>query len=109
MDFNEVLFRRMLVKPYKDPQNDEEKNRIAEEVFVTKEQNGYALWYRGGNVWPGQIIAWTFAGGRDDILSLAARITLDFVYSAIEEGYVTFKVQRLCDLAEEPQPEPQAS
>lgn len=99
MDLNETLFTRMLVKSYREG-TDEEKWRAAEEVAVTKEANGYALWYGGGEFHPPRVIAW--GREKNDIIAYAAKIGVMDVRGLAGRCLIEHKIPRLFDQAMEP-------
>lgn len=101
MDFKETLFRRTLVKRHID-ERDEEKNLMAETLTVTKEQNGYALWYQGGEIVRPRIIAWSHYN-RDDLIAYAAKIDALMARKFAGEGIANYDhIQNLDDLALDP-------
>lgn len=99
MDLNEVLFSRTLVKEYRDGLEDDWM--AAEELAVTKEANGYALWYSGRDiVCPPRIIAW--CRGKYDIIAYAVKIGTLEARDLADRGLVEYHVPRLSDQALEP-------
>lgn len=102
MDFKETLFKRTLVKQYREG-TDEDKWRMAEELTVTKEQNGYALWYQGGEVCQPAVIAWTLYG-KDDLIAYAATLSVTMARNWAKKYEVNYAIPKLYDLALEPVP-----
>jgi hypothetical protein len=100
MEFKETLFKRTLVKRYDDPK-DEENNKMAEELAVTKEVNGYALWYQGLQIVRPRIIAWV-SYEKDDLIAYAATLRVLEARDRAEEGSVNYGVPRLHDQALDP-------
>jgi hypothetical protein len=102
MDLNETLFKRTLVKAHRD--QDEEKSLAAEELSVTKEQNGYALWYRGRDIYQPRIIAWS-RFEKFDLIAYAVNINLGQARMLADTASVNHKVQSLDTLSFDPVPE----
>lgn len=100
MDFKETLFKRPLVKRHIDHRN-EDNSLMAEELTVTKEQNGYALWYEGREITRPRIIAWD-QYGKDDLIAYAAKLGLGEARNLADEGVVNYQIPKLHDLAMEP-------
>lgn len=100
MDFKETLFKRPLVRRHIDDR-DEEKSRMAEELTVTKEQNGYACWYQGREIVQPRIIGWV-KYEKDDLIAWAVRIGLDVARMLADEGTVIYEIPKLHDLALDP-------
>ncbi len=100
MDFKETLFRRMLVKNHRDDR-DEERSLMAVTLTVTKEQNGYALWYQGPTVWRPRIIAWS-QYGKDDVIAYAATVPLTIARANAEEAVCNYDVISLDKFALDP-------
>lgn len=105
MDFKETLFKRTLVKALRDGA-DEEQWKMAEELTVTKEANGYALWYQGRDIILPRIIGWSIYG-KDDVISYAARIDVGTSRRHAQDHFVLYDVPKLFDLAQEPEQEAQ--
>lgn len=100
MDFNETLFKRTLVKAHRDNYN-EEKNLMAEELTVTKEANGYALWYQGREIYQPRIIAWS-QYNKYDVIAYAVQMDVDRARIFAEDGIVEYNILSLDKLAQEP-------
>lgn len=100
MDMEMALFRRLLVRRHIDHQ-DEEKSLLAEELTVTKEVNGYALWYSSDDYPYGRIIAWA-RNSKDDLIAHAVRMHVEEARMRAEEGPVNYQIPKQDDQALEP-------
>lgn len=100
MDFKETLFKRTLVKALRDGA-DEEQWKMAEELTVTKEANGYALWYQGREIYQPRIIAWS-QYNKYDVIAYAVQMDVDRARMFADEGIVNYNILSLDKLAQEP-------
>lgn len=98
MDLNDKLFQRTLVKALWDA-----KQLIAEELAVTKELNGYALWYVGREITEPRIVAWS-QYGKNDIIAYAVKIGAMDARDLADRGIVEHKIPKLDDQALKPVP-----